>query len=120
MSQAGSARTAHVDSERVTVATHRDERKLELTILSRAYRGEDDFRRVRELLVESLAIFGEIHNWWLDRWEVFRFAGHSEDELSGVRPWEADVRLWEVVGDYANPAKLVGVVNPEDGGDSFM
>lgn len=91
-----------------------------MTIKSRAYRGEEDFQRVRELLIESLTITKQIHNWWLDRWEVFRFMGHSSEEIAGTRRWEADVHLWEILGDYASSSKLVGVVNPEDGGDFFI
>ena len=87
---------------------------------SRSYSGEADFARVRDLLVESFAISGHIHNWWIDRWEVFRYGGHVLEELDGSRPWENDVRLWETKGDADTPAELVGAVNPEDGGDFFI
>jgi mycothiol synthase len=91
-----------------------------MSVVARGYQGEEDFQRVRQLLIESLAITKRIHNWWLDRWDVFRYMGHSSDEIAGTRRWEADVHLWEVLGDYASPAKLVGVVNPEDGADFFI
>jgi mycothiol synthase len=84
-------------------------------IRSRAYHGEDDYHRVRELLVESYALNGRLHNWGLDRWDVFRFSGHARDELAGTRPWEQDMRLWE---DGAG--KLVGVVHPEGEGDVWL
>lgn len=87
---------------------------------SRPYSGEEDFEQVRDLLKESLAITGHFHNWWLDRWEVFRYGGHVLQEMDGSRTWEKDVRLWETVGDAETPRKLVGVVNPEDGGDFFI
>lgn len=89
-----------------------------MTIQHRAYRGEEDFQRVRELLIESLSITKRIHNWWLDRWEICRFGGNVLEELAGTRSWEADVHVWEEVGQGA--PKLVGVVNPEDGGDFFL
>jgi len=87
---------------------------------SRPYAGEEDFAKVRDMLIESFAITGHIHNWWLDRWEVFRYGGHVFEEMDGSRTWEKDVRLWEAVDDVGNPRKLVGVVNPEDGGDFYI
>ena len=91
-----------------------------MTIVSRGYDGDKDFDRVRQLLIESYTITHRIHIWWLERWEGFRFGGHAQDEITGERSWEANVRLWEVVGDYAAAPKLVGVVNPEDGRDFFV
>ena len=35
-------------------------------IRSREYRGEADYQRVRELLMESYAITGTLHNWGID------------------------------------------------------
>ena len=84
-------------------------------IRSRAYRGDDDYHRVRQLLVESYALNGRLHNWGLDRWDVFRFSGHARDELAGTRPWEQDVRLWE-----DGTGRLLGVVHPEGGDDVWL
>ncbi len=91
-----------------------------MTITSREYRGEEDFERVRELLIESYAITGRIHNWWLDRWEVFRFSARALDEIADAQSWEKDVRLWETDAGDSQAPRLVGVVNPEDGGDFFL
>ena len=86
-----------------------------MTIKSRPYSGEQDYQRVRDLLVESYDITGKLHNWGLDRWDVFRYSAHASDEIAGRRPWEADVRLWE-----RDSGQLVGAVHPEDGGDVFL
>lgn len=92
-----------------------------MTITSRPYAGEKDYQRVRELLIESYATTERIHNWWLDRWEVFRFSGRVSDELANSRRWEKDVRLWEAdTEDSQGCPKLVGVVNPEEGDDFFI
>jgi ribosomal protein S18 acetylase RimI-like enzyme len=86
-----------------------------MAIRSRPYRGEDDYHRVRTLLIESYSLSQRLHNWGLDRWDVFRFSGHARDEIAGTRPWERDVRLWE-----DNDGKLVGAVHPEETGDVWL
>jgi mycothiol synthase len=88
---------------------------LTLAITSREFRGEEDYQRVRELLVESYAITQRLHNWELARWDSFRFGAHWREEIEGARHWEADVHLWEM-----DKGQLVGVVNPEDRGDAFL
>jgi mycothiol synthase len=82
---------------------------------SREYRGEGDYQRVRELLIESYAITRKLYNWGLDRWDAWRFGAHAREEIQGIRRWEADVHLWET-----DAGKLVGVVNPEDRNDVFL
>jgi ribosomal protein S18 acetylase RimI-like enzyme len=91
-----------------------------MEVQSRPYSGENDYAKVRELLIDSFAIAGHIHNWWIDRWEIFRFGGRVSEELDGSRRWEKDVRLWETLSTTDAPARLVGVVNPEDGDDFFI
>ena len=86
-----------------------------MTLTSRAHRGEEDFRKVRELLIESYAITKETHNWWIERWAVFRYGGQALEEIAGTRQWEADVRMWET-----ESGKLVGVTHPEGGGDVHL
>lgn len=86
-----------------------------MTITSREYRGEADYQRVRELLIESYTITQRMHNWGLDRWDFFRFSGRVFDEMANSRGWEKDVHLWE-----DGFGKLVGVVNPEDRGTVFV
>lgn len=80
-------------------------------IQSGEYRGEADYQRVRELLIESYAITGTMHNWGVDCWDWFRYNGRVFEEIANSRSWEREVRLWET-----DEGKLVGVVIP-DGGD---
>jgi mycothiol synthase len=89
---------------------------------SREYRGEEDYERIRRLLVECYAINGTMHCWGLERLDWWRFNTHAYDELSGSRGWQEDVRLWET-----KEGKLIGVAHPEDGlqpgrdyGDVFL
>lgn len=84
-------------------------------IHSRPYQGEADFERIRQFLSATYARYGRQFNWQLDRWEVARYAGQAQGEITGVRPWEADIRLWET-GD----GDLVGAVNPEGRDDFFL
>lgn len=83
-------------------------------IQSRAYRGEADYQRVRELLMESYAITGRLHNWGVDCWDWFRYNGKVFEEIANARRWERDVSLWET-----DEGQLVGVVIL-DGGDVFL
>ena len=75
------------------------------------YRGDVDYLRVRDLLVESYAITGRLHNWGVDCWDWFRFNGHVHEELANARTWEKDIGLWETAG-----GNLVGVAIVEGGG----
>jgi mycothiol synthase len=88
---------------------------LTLAITSREFHGEEDYQRVRELLMESYAITQRLHNWELARWDSFRFGAHWREEIEGTRHWEADVHLWET-----DAGQLVAVVNPEGRGDVFL
>jgi ribosomal protein S18 acetylase RimI-like enzyme len=51
-----------------------------------------------------------MHCWGLERLDWWRYCIHSDEELTGERTWESEVRLWET-GD----GELVGVVHPEGG-----
>jgi mycothiol synthase len=77
-------------------------------IRSTEYRGEADYQRVRELLVESYALTGTLHNWGIDCWDWFRYNGQVFDEIANARDWEREVRLWETEG-----GELVGAVIPD-------
>lgn len=79
-----------------------------MTGLSRPYRDETDFARLRSLLSEGLLLEGRPRNWTPARLEVDRFAVHTREELAGYRRWLADARLWETGGD-----RLAGAVYPE-------
>jgi len=74
-----------------------------MAIRSRDYRGEEDYDRVRRLLVECYAINRTMHCWGLQRLDWWRYNIHAEDEMRGKRTWESDVRLWET-----DEGKLVG------------
>jgi ribosomal protein S18 acetylase RimI-like enzyme len=76
----------------------------------REYRGEEDYQRVRDLLIESYAITGRMHNWGVDCWDWFRFNGHVFEELDNSRRWERDLGLWETAS-----GKLVGVAIVDGG-----
>ncbi len=86
-----------------------------MTIRSREYRGETDYQRIRELLIESYDLNQKLHNWWLERLDSFRYGAHWREELTGERKWEADFRLWETAA-----GKLIGVVHSEGKGDVFF
>ena len=81
-------------------------------IRSREYQCEEDYQRVRELLVESYALSGKLHNWGIDCWDWFRYNVKVFEEISGERRWEQDVRLWET-----DAGKLAGVALLEAGGE---
>ncbi len=81
-----------------------------INIQSRAYRGKEDYARVGELLSESYAISGKMHNWGIDCWDFFRYNGKVFEEIANSRAWEKDVRLWET-----DAGKLVAAVIFDEG-----
>lgn len=81
---------------------------------SREYRGESDYQGVRELLIESYAITGRMHNWGIDCWDWFRYNGKVLQEIANQRCWESDIQLWET-----ERGMLVGVVIYDEG-DIFI
>ncbi|MCP4549048.1 MAG: GNAT family N-acetyltransferase [bacterium] len=81
-----------------------------MTITSRFYSNEDDYRRIRELLMECYRLNGNQHSWAVDRLDWWRYTIQSGDEISGNHTWHDQVRLWETA-----EGKLVGVAHPEDG-----
>ena len=76
----------------------------------RPYRGDDDFWRVRGLLLETYPITPVDFNWEIRRWDGQRFYRERWDPAGDGR-----IHLWEVEG-----GRLVGAVHPEDGGDAFL
>lgn len=79
-------------------------------VTSRPFTGEEDFWRVRRMLIETYAITPPDFNWEVRRWDGNRF---HEADLSWLPQWRERVRLWEnASGD------LVGMVHP-DGGSEF-
>jgi len=79
------------------------------TAAGRAYGSEEDFWRVRRLLLETYPISPAEFNWEVRRWDGARF--HNAD--AAFDPWwEGRVRLWETGG-----GRLVGAVHPDGPGE---
>ena len=81
-------------------------------IISRPFGNADDFRRVRNLLIETYPITPTGFNWEVRRWDGWRF--YNADPGWNPR-WEKTVRLWETDG-----GRLVGAVHPEGTGDAHL
>ena len=79
---------------------------------ARPLRGDEDFWRVQNLLIETYPITPLGFNWDIRRWEGKRF-------YDDIPAWDPDfvprVRLWETA-----EGQLVGVVNPEGTGDAYL
>lgn len=76
-----------------------------MCISARPYQGDEDYQRMRALLVESFGITRRLHNWDLPRLDGWRFVHHGCSGTENDRQWQADVRLWET-----GAGRLVGVV----------
>lgn len=82
------------------------------TFTSRPVCGDDDFWRVRDLLIRTLPISPAGHNWDVRRWDGRYFYNPSGRWEDG---WEQQVRLWETA-----EGRLVGCVNPEGAGEAWI
>jgi mycothiol synthase len=114
----GSRNLATVSRERFLDSTPLRSVPLGMTtIKSRAYRGEEDYKRIRNFLVETYGITKLHHNWCIERWDYWRyFVRPRLAEMRKGQPWDGtDVRLWET-----ETGKLVGVAHPEDPGHAFL
>ncbi len=81
-------------------------------VISRSCRDDEDFWRVRRLLVETYPITPTGFNWEIRRWDGYRFYNSNPD----LDPrWKELVHLWET-----KDGKLVGVVHPEGTGDAHL
>ncbi|MEN8234583.1 MAG: GNAT family N-acetyltransferase [Actinomycetota bacterium] len=78
---------------------------------SRALRTEADWWRVHAFIIETYPITPTGQNWEHRRWEGYRF--HEERPIP-IRRFREIVRIWESDG------RIVGVANPEDGGDVHL
>jgi mycothiol synthase len=76
-------------------------------IIARPFHDED-FWKVRKLLIETYPITPPDFNWDIRRWDGWRF--YTADPAWNPR-WEEQVHLWET-GD----SQLVGAVNPDGDG----
>ncbi len=85
---------------------------LNQTINSRPFHGEEDFWRVRNLLIETYPLTPTGFNWEIRRWDGWRFHRETTD----ITPiWQERLRLWETEDGH-----LVGVAHPEGDGTVFL
>ncbi len=80
-------------------------------ITARGFEGEEDFWRVRALIVATTPITPVGLNWEVRRWDGQRFH-HPTGAMTPT--FMARIQLWEDDG------QLVGAVHPEDGGDAHL
>lgn len=78
----------------------------------RAFDGDDAFRRVRDLLIETHPLTPTGFNWEVRRWDGWRYYT-SDPNRNPDR--ERQVCLWETTG-----GALVGAVHPEGRGDAHL
>jgi ribosomal protein S18 acetylase RimI-like enzyme len=81
------------------------------TIVARPFAGEQDYWRVRDLLIETFPITPVDFNWEIRRWEGRRF----HDEAPFTAKWNQPIRLWETA-----EGKLVGAAHHEGKGSAFV
>jgi mycothiol synthase len=81
-------------------------------VISRPFRDDGDFRRIRRLLIETYPITPTGFNWEIRRWDGYRFYNSNP----GLDPRLRElVRLWET-----ESGELVGAVHPEGTGDAHL
>jgi len=92
-----------------------------LPIAQRAYRDEEDYSRVRDLLIRLHGLNDNHHSWDLERWDYWlhfvywlRYSNWRYDPAK-EKGWEPLIRLWET-----DQGELVGVANPEEFGDLHL
>jgi mycothiol synthase len=82
-------------------------------ILSRPYRDEADFGRIRQLAIDTYPITPVAWNWDIRHWEGQRY--YNADPAPDPR-WTEWIHLWETPDD-----RLVGVAHPENRlGEAFL
>ncbi len=81
-------------------------------VIARPYRDDEDFWRVRDLLIETYPITLPDFNWDVRRWDGSRF--YNKEPVWGTY-WDGRVRLWETQG-----GRLVGAVHPDGEGMAFL
>jgi len=75
-------------------------------IIARPFRGDKDYRRVRDLLIETYPITPTGFNWEIRRWDGWRYYNSSPDWNP---EWEKTVYLWQEENGL-----LVGAAHPEN------
>lgn len=96
------------------------------TVTQRAYRGDEDFMRVRKFLIDTYALYQRPCNWLIDRWNFCRYhvlpihtyysiryfgvpVGTAPPHRDELPFWERTIAIWE---DSAG--EIVGVVHSEN------
>ncbi len=83
-----------------------------IPILNHPFDGEEDWQRVRRLLIETFPLTGPGFNWDFRRWDGWRF----QWEKTELTPqWDKAIHLWETA-----EGRLVGLVHPERPGDAYI
>ena len=91
-----------------TYATHTTTQR----ITTRPYQSDDDFWRVRNLLIETYPITPPDFNWDIRHWEGQRY---YEADPTLNPSWAERIHLWET-----EDGKVVGAVHPEGKSDAHL
>lgn len=78
-------------------------------VVARAFQNDEDFWRIRHLLIETYPLTGRGWNWDIRRWDGARF--YDPDPTSLSEEWQRTVWLWEAVD-----GRLMGALNPDGPG----
>jgi mycothiol synthase len=81
------------------------------TIPNRPFISDQDFWRVRDLLIQTYLITPFAFNWEIRRWEGKRYYTDKSDQLNALTQ---NVQLWET------KTEIVAVVLPEGAGDAHL
>ena len=81
-------------------------------IVSRAFQSDEDFLKVRNLLIETYPITPVDFNWDIRRWDGWRF--YNKD-VSFKTAWAEQVRLWET-----QDGRLVGAAHADGPGNAQL
>ena len=81
-----------------------------MKIVEREYENTDeDFLKIRNLLIESYTIKKSLFNWGVARWDIVRYRVQAENFVSGNKNFLQKHRLWET-----EAGKLVGATLTEN------
>jgi mycothiol synthase len=81
-------------------------------IVSRAFQSDEDFLKVRNLLIETYPIIPVDFNWDIRRWDGWRF--YNKD-ITFKHAWTEQVHLWETPD-----GRLVGAAHPDGPGSAQL
>jgi GNAT superfamily N-acetyltransferase len=86
--------------------------KTACTFTNRPLTTDQDYWRVRNLLIQTYPITPFGFNWEIRRWEGRRFHDNHPDQLGN---WAKNVQLWET-----ETGELIAAVHPEGAGDAHF